>query len=87
MKTITVAQLRQNPTAALEDVERGETYVVTRHRREIGRLVPPVRQRGLTPAVFSAIIRDTPLGAEWAEELRRDRAEFDARPDAWERSE
>lgn len=40
MKTITVAELRQNPTAALEAVEGGETYVVTRHRRPIARLVP-----------------------------------------------
>jgi len=40
MKTITVAELRQNPTAALDDVEDGETYEVTRHRRVIARLVP-----------------------------------------------
>ncbi|MFT4188274.1 MAG: type II toxin-antitoxin system Phd/YefM family antitoxin [Aeromicrobium sp.] len=41
MKTITVAQLRQNPTAALDDVEAGQTYVVTRHRRAVAQLVPP----------------------------------------------
>lgn len=40
MKTITVAQLRQNPTAALDEVEQGGTYLVTRHRRPIARLVP-----------------------------------------------
>ena len=42
MKTITVAELRQNPTAALADVEAGETYVVTKHQRPIARLVPPL---------------------------------------------
>lgn len=41
MKTITVGQLRQNPTAALADVEAGESYRITRHDREVGRLVPP----------------------------------------------
>lgn len=41
MKTITVARLRQNPTAALADVEGGETYVVTSHRRPVAKLVPP----------------------------------------------
>lgn len=87
MKTITVAELRQNPTAALDEVEHGETYVVTRHRREIGRLVPPVRRRGVTPAEFARILRDTPLGVGWAEELARDRAAFDTRPNAWERGE
>ncbi|OKH81767.1 hypothetical protein EB75_14740 [Mycobacterium sp. ST-F2] len=40
MKSITVAELRQNPTAALEDVAAGETYVVTRHRHPVARLVP-----------------------------------------------
>lgn len=40
MKTISVAELRQNPTEALADVEAGETYVVTRHRRPVARLVP-----------------------------------------------
>lgn len=38
---ITVAELRQNPTAALKDVEDGETYVVTKHRRPVAKLVPP----------------------------------------------
>lgn len=40
MKTITVAELRQNPTEALNEVEAGETYLVTRHRHEIALLVP-----------------------------------------------
>ena len=40
MKSITVAQLRQNPTAALEDVQAGQSYVITRHRHAIAQLVP-----------------------------------------------
>lgn len=40
MKTITVGQLRQNPTAMLEDVEAGEVYRITRHDREIALIVP-----------------------------------------------
>lgn len=40
MKSITVGQLRQNPTAMLADVEAGETYTVTRHDHEIARIVP-----------------------------------------------
>ena len=40
MKTITVAELRQNPTAALEEVAAGQSYVVTRHRHPVARLVP-----------------------------------------------
>ncbi len=40
MKVITVAQLRQNPTAALDGVQAGESYVITRHRHAIAQLVP-----------------------------------------------
>ncbi|HOC14279.1 MAG TPA: type II toxin-antitoxin system prevent-host-death family antitoxin [Propionicimonas sp.] len=49
MKTITVGQLRQNPTAMLADVEAGETYRVTRHNREVARLVPRGRELELLP--------------------------------------
>lgn len=41
MKTITVAELRQNPTSALDQVSRGETLVVTKHRHPVAKLVPP----------------------------------------------
>lgn len=87
MKIITVAELRQNPTQALAAVEQGETYVVTRHRREIGRLVPPVRRQKVTPADFAAILRDTPLGDDWALELADARSAFDVARDAWESAE
>lgn len=40
MKTITVAELRQNPTQALADVQAGESYIVTRHRHPVARLAP-----------------------------------------------
>ena len=49
MKSITVGQLRQNPTAMLADVEAGETYRVTRHDHEIARVVPLPSQVALTP--------------------------------------
>ena len=51
MRTITVAQLRQNPTEAIAAVEAGESYVVTRHRRPVAQLIPPTDD---------AVIRVTP---------------------------
>lgn len=50
MKTISVGQLRQNPAAMLADVESGETYQVTRHNREIARIVPREHSIELLPA-------------------------------------
>ena len=35
-----MAQLRHNPKRALDEVEGGETYVVTKHRRPTAQLVP-----------------------------------------------
>lgn len=49
MKTITVGQLRQNPTAMLAEVEAGEIYQVTRHDHPIARIVSASRETELLP--------------------------------------
>ncbi|MEL4358904.1 MULTISPECIES: type II toxin-antitoxin system Phd/YefM family antitoxin [unclassified Luteococcus] len=40
MKTISVGELRQNPSPMLEAVASGETYRVTRHHQEIAQISP-----------------------------------------------
>lgn len=50
MKSVTVGQLRQNPTEMLAEVEAGATYRITRHNREVGRIVPPGGGSALIPA-------------------------------------
>lgn len=49
MKTISVGELRQNPTRMLDDVAAGETYRVTRHNREIARVVPTTSSATIIP--------------------------------------
>lgn len=39
-KTISVGELRQNPTTALNAVAAGDSYDVTKHNQVIARLVP-----------------------------------------------
>lgn len=85
MKTIPVATLRQNPTQALAEVERGETYIVTRHNREIARLVPPAPAATVTPEQFQALLRATPLTEDWAAELDDLAADFGG-ADPWMRT-
>lgn len=50
MKTISVGELRQNPTQMLDDVAAGETYVVTRHNREVARVVSTTASATVIPA-------------------------------------
>ncbi|MBK7822297.1 MAG: type II toxin-antitoxin system Phd/YefM family antitoxin [Tessaracoccus sp.] len=85
MKTISVGQLRQNPSDALAEVERGETYLVTRHRREIGRLVPPPHNHEVSPEAFLRAILATPIDPAWADELSATRSDFDGDSDPWAR--
>lgn len=82
MKTVSVAALRQNPTQALTEVEQGATYIVTRHNREIARLVPPAPTVTVTPEDFQALIRATPLPTDWTAELKESAADFDTE-DPW----
>lgn len=81
-----MGQLRQNPTAALDALERGEEFIITRHRKEIGRLVPAKPIRFVTWERLQEIIEATPLRDDsWSEELKADRAAEDAEPDVFER--
>lgn len=59
MKSITVGELRQNPTAMLDEVAAGETYRITRHGREVGRIVPPDAALPLMPARARGAMRLT----------------------------
>lgn len=88
MKTISVGQLRQNPTAALDALERGEEFEITRHRKVIGRLVPANPIRFVTWERMQEIIKATPLSDDsWWEEIKANRAAEDAEPDVFERAE
>lgn len=79
MNSVSIAELRQNPTPVLDAVEHGETYVVTRYRKEIARLVPPVDRQPASGRDVMAALRRTPLeDSSWADEVAADRAAFDA---------
>lgn len=49
MRTISVGELRQNPTRMLNEVEAGEVYAVTRHNREIARITPTTSSTAAVP--------------------------------------
>ena len=49
MKSISVGELRQNPTAMIDDLERGEPYALTRHHRTVGTIVPAGSSTSIIP--------------------------------------
>ena len=76
MKTISVAQLRQNPGPMLADVQSGETYVVTQYRRTIARIMPLTGRAAVTGAdVRAAFGNKVPADdGDWLAEHEADRA-------------
>lgn len=80
-RTITVGQLRQNPTRMLSDVQDGETYTVTNHGRPIADVVP---HRDSAWVAVDAVRELLAASVEptWVEELQGQRGDADLR-DPW----
>jgi prevent-host-death family protein len=78
VKTISVGELRQNPTAMIEDVESGEVYELTRHNQRVGLIIPAassariIPRRTAGPARTRAIRRHELRTAAAVEELLSD---------------
>ena len=69
LRTISVGELRQNPTEALDAVGDGETVTVLRNRRPIADLVPHVRQPGISGAEFMMRARLLIADDGWLDDL------------------
>ena len=74
-RELSLRELRQNPTDAIDAVEDGEVVVITRRNRPVADLVPHRRRSGATPLEFRALIERTPIDLQWEQELLRQRAE------------
>jgi prevent-host-death family protein len=61
MKEIQASEAKIHLPRLLDEVERGETLIITRHGRRIARIVPEVDRR--QEEVDSAIARITGLGS------------------------
>ncbi|NLE97629.1 MAG: type II toxin-antitoxin system prevent-host-death family antitoxin [Propionibacterium sp.] len=73
-RELTLRELRQNPTSAIDAVEDGEVVVITRRNRPVADLVPHRRRRGATPDEFAALLARTTVDDGWAEELAHQRS-------------
>ena len=77
MREIQASEAKAHLSQLLDDVERGETLIITRHGRAIARIVPEVDRRQEEIDKAMASIRDLPkrTGKITVEELRSAREE------------
>ncbi|HLS34249.1 MAG TPA: type II toxin-antitoxin system prevent-host-death family antitoxin [Brevibacterium sp.] len=80
--TISVGQLRQNPTRMLRDVRAGATYTITDHGESVAAVVPRSEPRWVPSEEVGALLRTLGTDEDWAREIDADRAAEDA-SDPW----
>lgn len=83
--TISVGELRQNPTPMLRKVKAGATYVITDHGEPVAEIAPRRRQQWVPAAEVDALLRELRPDESWAREIDDDRAAESVR-DPWEQT-
>lgn len=85
-RTISVGELRQNPTRMLREVKAGASYTVTDHGEPIAEIVARRQPRWIPGDEIDCLLRE--LGGEdaWAGEIAAERAAVEV-VDPWESAE
>jgi prevent-host-death family protein len=74
--TIPQRELRNNVSEILRRAEEGERFTITVAGRPVAELGPPAgARRGTSVADFWLALRNAPVDPEWADDLKRMRAE------------
>lgn len=81
-KTISMGELRQNPTRMLREVKAGATYTVTDHGEPVAEITPHRRQRWIPSEEVQELLLALGPDSDWAEELAEGRSVEEAR-DPW----
>lgn len=82
-QSISVGELRQNPTRMLRDVRAGATYTITDHGEPVAEVAGIRRRRWVPGEEVAAFLGELGEDVVWANELASDREEQDL-PDPWE---
>lgn len=85
-KTISVGELRQNPTRMLREVKAGATYTVTDHGEPIAEIAARRQPRWVSGDEIDSVLRELGADEAWAREIATERAAVDV-IDPWERVE
>lgn len=84
--SISIGQLRQNPTEMLRDVKAGATYVITDHGVPVAEIVARREPQWVPAEEVEALLQELGGDDVWAREIAEDRAAIEA-SDPWERAE
>ena len=80
--TISIGQLRQNPTEMIRDVKRGATYTLTDRGQPVADIAPHRPARWRTGREVGAVLAQLGPDPLWSDEARRLRADDELR-DPW----
>jgi prevent-host-death family protein len=83
--TISVGELRQNPTSMLRAVKAGATYVVTDHGEPVAEVAPRRERRWVPTAEVDAVLSELGADEAWAREIA-DARRAERADDPWERA-
>ncbi|MDR1635321.1 MAG: type II toxin-antitoxin system prevent-host-death family antitoxin [Bifidobacteriaceae bacterium] len=83
-KTISVGELRQNPTRMLREVKAGATYTVTDHGEPIAEIAARRQPRWIPDDEIDSVLRELGADEAWAREIAAERAAVGV-TDPWER--
>lgn len=72
--TISVGELRQNPTRMLREVKAGAVYVITDHGEPVAEVAPRREPRWIPTAEVDALLHELGADDAWQRELEQDRA-------------
>lgn len=85
-RTISVGELRQNPTRMLREVRAGATYTVTDHGEPIAEVAARRRPHWVPVDEFDSLLRELGADEAWAREIATERAAIDV-ADPWGHAE
>jgi len=77
MKTISIGELRQNPTRMLREVRAGATYAITDHGEPVAEIAATRGVRWVHGTEIDAVLRELGADDAWARELAETRAAED----------
>ena len=82
--TISIGELRQNPTRMLRDVRGGASYTITDHGEPVAEVTAVRRPRWVPGHELDALLRDLGADDAWAHDIASARA-AEGMTDPWSR--